>query len=184
MNKPGISVDELQRDAERLLQRCCDHGEKLIVELPDRRQVLIQPIDDDDELVNRLIEGNPAFQEMLAQSAASARKPFDPIEIEKIAPPGMSPEDPNLRDIDPIAFALSKVHTALVWIDEHRASFEAARLDDPGSAATELRYLAHSTAEAQQHMNRLLDLLLAGHAMDPSKRLPRDLQQRIQKADG
>ena len=49
----------------------------------------------------------------------------------KVLPPGDSPDDPAVKDIDAVAFALNKVHTYLVWIDEHRASFEAARTSDP-----------------------------------------------------
>jgi hypothetical protein len=92
-----------------------------------------------------------------------------------VLPPGDGPLDPHVRDIDPVAFSLGKVRTFLRWIDEHRASFEAARASDPDTAERELGFLAHATGEALTHVGRLTELLLAGYTIDPSKRLPRDL---------
>jgi hypothetical protein len=96
----------------------------------------------------------------------------------KVAPPGKSPIDPYVKDIDPVAFALAKVHAYLAWIEEHRASFEAYRDSDPESAERELGYLAHSTEEARKHMARLMELLLAGYNIDRTKRLPRGLRRQ------
>jgi hypothetical protein len=95
----------------------------------------------------------------------------------KVIPPGESPDDCAVKDVDAVAFALNKVRTYLVWIDEHRASFEAARTADPKTAESELLNLAHSTQEARVHMERLVELILAGYTIDPTKRLPRDLQR-------
>ena len=39
-------------------------------------------------------------------------------------PPGQHPYDPVKKDIDPVGLALDRVQTFLVWIDEHRATFE------------------------------------------------------------
>jgi hypothetical protein len=50
----------------------------LVVELPDHRLVAIRPVEDDDDLIDELIEHNPAFQELLARSRASPRRPFQP----------------------------------------------------------------------------------------------------------
>src|SRR5262245_26802281 len=99
----------------------------------------------------------------------------------KVLPPGDGPDDPAVKDIDAVAFALNKVRTYLVWIDEHRASFEAARNSDPKTAESELLNLAHSTQEARKHMARLVELMLAGYTIDPAKRLPRDLQRIAQE---
>jgi hypothetical protein len=96
-----------------------------------------------------------------------------------ILPPGESPRDPAVKDIDPVGFALDRARTYLHWIEEHRASFEAARESDPDTAERELGNLAYSTREAQAHMERLVELLLAGYTFDPTKRLPRGLQTRI-----
>jgi hypothetical protein len=96
---------------------------------------------------------------------------------DKVVPPGESPNDPAVKDIDAVAFALDRVRTYLVWIDEHRASFEATRHSNPDTAERELLNLAHSTEEAQIHMARLVELLLAGYTIDPSKRLPRGLEE-------
>lgn len=90
-----------------------------------------------------------------------------------ILPPGQSPLDPSDRDIDAVAFALERVRTYLAWIDEHRGSFEALRESDPENAEHELSHLAHATSEARGHVGRLVELLLAGYNIDPSKRLPR-----------
>lgn len=92
-----------------------------------------------------------------------------------VTPPGASPIDPRAKDIDPVAFALERVQTFLAWIEEHRASFEAARGSDPETAERELRYLAHSTDETKKHMARLVELLLAGYTINPALRLPRNL---------
>lgn len=92
-----------------------------------------------------------------------------------VLPPGESPIDAAVKDIDPVAFALDRVRTYLDWIEEHRASFEVARESDPETAEQELGYLAHSTREARRHMARLVELLLAGYTIDPSRRLPRGL---------
>lgn len=89
--------------------------------------------------------------------------------------PGESPLDPYVRDIDPVAFALSHVRTSLIWIEEHRALFEATRSSDPETAERELRYLAQCTHDALRHIGRLTELMLAGYKIDPAKRLPRDL---------
>ena len=78
MNTKVIPLDDLKTDTEGYLRRCCETRQALIVELPDHRFLSIQPLDDDDDLVNELIEKNPAFQAMLAKSAASAVKPFRP----------------------------------------------------------------------------------------------------------
>ena len=93
-----------------------------------------------------------------------------------VLPPGDSPDDPAVKDIDPVAFALDRAKTYLHWCEEHRASFEAARATDPATAESELHNLAHSTQEARRHMARLVELLLTGYTIDPAKRLPRGLQ--------
>lgn len=71
-----IPLRELQTDTEGYLRRCLDSGQALVVELPDRGLVAIQPLEDQDDLVNELIEQNPAFQALLTKSASSPRKPF------------------------------------------------------------------------------------------------------------
>jgi hypothetical protein len=103
------------------------------------------------------------------------------MDISSTAPPGESPIDPANKDIDPVAFALDRAATYLHWIEEHRASFEAARYADPESATRELGNLAHSCLEARLHMLRLIELLLAGHAIDPSKRLPSNLAKLVER---
>lgn len=93
----------------------------------------------------------------------------------KVIPPGEHPYDPVKKEIDPVGFALERLQTYLTWIDEHRASFEKARDSNPAEAEKELEYLAASTREALRYFLRLSELLLAGHSIDPTKRLPRGL---------
>jgi hypothetical protein len=100
------------------------------------------------------------------------------MDADHVPPPGESPFDPAVKEIDPVAFALDRTRTHLTWIEEHRASFEAARESDPETAERELGFLAFSTAEARKHVERLTELLLAGYAIDPARRLPKDLRRR------
>src|SRR5687768_6287651 len=112
MDTPVISFHELQSDTEKHLRQCCDTGQTLVVELPDRREVSIEPVQPDDDLVDELIATNPAFRAMLEKSAASLTKPFvfqRSSGARDVPPPGESPLDPYFKDIDPIAFALNKV---------------------------------------------------------------------------
>ena len=97
---------------------------------------------------------------------------------EDVTPPGEGPLDPYKKDIDPVAFALERVQTMLAWVDEHRASFEATRDSDPESAERELGFLADATRQAREYHGRLVELVLAGYAVDRSKRLPRGLERR------
>ena len=76
MDTKVIPLSDLQADPEGVLRRCYDSGEALVVELPERGLVAIRPIEADDDLVNQLIEHNPAFRELLARSVASPREPF------------------------------------------------------------------------------------------------------------
>lgn len=92
-------------------------------------------------------------------------------------PPGHHPYDPVKKDIDPVGFALARIRTFLVWIDEHRAAFEAARDTDKEYAESELSNLRDATAQGLLYLERLSELLLAGYAIDPSKRLPESLRR-------
>lgn len=95
----------------------------------------------------------------------------------EILPPGKHPCDPLKQDIDPIGFALDRLRTFLLWIEEHRSSFEQLRHGDPVGAETELNCLKDSTEQALAHLHRLMELLLAGYTFDPYRRLPKGLSQ-------
>ena len=73
-----IPLSRLEADPQGTLSECLDSGEALVVELPDHRLVTIQGLepDEDDDLVDRLIESNPAFRALVEKSKASPRKPF------------------------------------------------------------------------------------------------------------
>ena len=92
-------------------------------------------------------------------------------------PPGQHPYDPVKKDLDPVGFALARVQTFLVWIDEHRAAFEMARDTDPETAESELSNLRDATEQGLLYMQRLSELILAGYTIDPSKRLPDSLRR-------
>jgi hypothetical protein len=92
-------------------------------------------------------------------------------------PPGQHLYDSVKKDLDPVGFALSRVQTFLVWIDEHRATFEKARDTDRELAEAELSNLRDSTRQGMIYLQRLSELLLAGHAIDPGRRLPESLRR-------
>ncbi len=71
-----IPLSELQADPEGVLSKCFDLGETLVVALPNRGLISIQPIESDDDLINDLIEHNAAFRALLVKSLASPREPF------------------------------------------------------------------------------------------------------------
>jgi hypothetical protein len=73
-----IPLSRLEADPRGTLTECLDSGSALVVELPDHRLVSIQGLepDDDDDLVNQLLESNPAFRALVERSKASPRKPF------------------------------------------------------------------------------------------------------------
>jgi hypothetical protein len=91
-----------------------------------------------------------------------------------ILPPGKHPMDSLNQDVDPVARQLERIQIFLLWIDEHRSSFEKIRDTDPAAAKSELGYLKDSTEQLVLHVERLTELLLAGHTIDAKKRLPKD----------
>jgi hypothetical protein len=71
-----IPLSDFRADPERILRECYDSGQPLVVQLPDRGLVSIRPVDEEDDLIDRLIEHDPAFRELLARSLASPTEPF------------------------------------------------------------------------------------------------------------
>src|SRR5262249_24029810 len=76
MDTRVIPLSDLQADLEGMLGRCFDSGQPLVVALPNRGLVAIQPVDSEDDLINDLIEHNSAFRELVARSLAAPREPF------------------------------------------------------------------------------------------------------------
>ena len=73
-----IPLSRLEADVRKTLSDCADSGATVVVQLPDQRLVAIQPLDPtgDDDLINELLESDPAFRSLVARSKASPRKPF------------------------------------------------------------------------------------------------------------
>ena len=73
-----IPLSRLEADPLGTLNECADSGEAVVVQLPDKRLIAIQPLDpsEDDALTSELLQSDPAFQALVAKSKASPRKPF------------------------------------------------------------------------------------------------------------
>jgi hypothetical protein len=73
-----IPLSRLEADLKKTLNECADSGETLVVEMPDRRLLTIQPLEpqEDDSLMDELLASNPKFQALVAKSKAGPRKPF------------------------------------------------------------------------------------------------------------
>ena len=73
-----IPLSRLEADPLGTLNECADSGEPVVVQLPDKRLIAIQPLDpsEDDALTSELLQSDPAFQALVAKSKASPRKPF------------------------------------------------------------------------------------------------------------
>jgi hypothetical protein len=73
-----IPLSRLEADPRGALTECLDSGQALVVELPDHRLVTIQGLepDGDDDLIDRLLESNPALRALVERSKASPRRPF------------------------------------------------------------------------------------------------------------
>ena len=97
------------------------------------------------------------------------------METNKVLPPGEHPFDTRRPNTDQVGYALERLQTFLLWIDEHRASFEKERDTDPQGANAELRNLQDSAEQASLHLQRLTELLLAGYSLNPDKELPKGL---------
>jgi hypothetical protein len=76
MDTKVVSLSDLQVDLVGVLSQCYDSGQAVVVELPNRGLVSIQPVEPDDDLVNDLIKHDPAFRALLEESLASPRVPF------------------------------------------------------------------------------------------------------------
>jgi hypothetical protein len=73
-----IPLSRLETELRKTLSECADSGATMVVELPDHRLIAIQALEpgEDDDLINQLLASNQAFQELVAKSKASPRKPF------------------------------------------------------------------------------------------------------------
>ena len=74
----AIPLSRLETDLRKTLNECAESGQTVVVEMPDHRLLAIQPLDpqEDDTLMDELLAANPKFQELVAKSKRSPRKPF------------------------------------------------------------------------------------------------------------
>jgi hypothetical protein len=79
MHIKSVPLSSLEANLRETLNECADSGAAFIIELPDHRLVAIQPLEpaEEDSLTDDLFASNAAFQEMVAKSKASPRKPFN-----------------------------------------------------------------------------------------------------------
>ena len=78
MTTKVMTLNEVPSQTVEFLRRCCDDGHSFVVELPDHRRVSVQMHDKDDDLIDRLIETNAAFRQLLEDSQASPLLAFPP----------------------------------------------------------------------------------------------------------
>ena len=78
MTMKVMTLNDVPSKTEDFLRRCCDEGHSLVIELPDHRRLSVQLHDDDDDLIDRLIETNVSFRQLLEKSQASPLLPFPP----------------------------------------------------------------------------------------------------------
>ena len=73
-----IPLSTLEANLKETLNECADSGQAVVVELPDHRLIAIAAVDSlkADALVDDLLQSNSAFQELVAKSKASPRRPF------------------------------------------------------------------------------------------------------------
>jgi hypothetical protein len=73
-----IPLSRLETDLKKTLNECAESGETIVVEMPDQRLLAIQSLEpqEDDSLIEELLASNPKFQELVAKSKVSPRKPF------------------------------------------------------------------------------------------------------------
>jgi hypothetical protein len=62
-------------DPIKVIQDCCNSHATILVECPDHRVVRIETTEDDD-FMDRLIESNAEFRQLLKDSAAGPWHPF------------------------------------------------------------------------------------------------------------
>ena len=73
-----IPLSRLETDLKNTLNECAETGQMVVVEMVDQRLLAIQSLDpqEDDTLMDELLASNPKFQELVAKSKRSPRKPF------------------------------------------------------------------------------------------------------------
>jgi hypothetical protein len=73
-----IPLSRLETELKETLTECAETGQTVVVEMPGQRLLAIQSLDpqENDSLMDELVASNPRFQELLAKSKRSPRKPF------------------------------------------------------------------------------------------------------------
>ena len=78
MSIKTIPLSRLKTELVETLTECAESGRAVIVEMPDQRLLAIQVLDpdEDDDLIDRLLESNPEFRALVAESKGGLRIAF------------------------------------------------------------------------------------------------------------
>ena len=79
MSIKTIPLGLLATDLTATLTECAESGDTLVIQLPDDRLLAVRSLDgsdEDDDLINNLIEHNPAFAKMLERANQGEPEPF------------------------------------------------------------------------------------------------------------
>lgn len=78
MSTTVIPASRLLPDPVLALSDIADGGRAVVFELPDGRRLAVSPAvkREDDDFMDRLIESNADFRQLLVVAAGEARKPF------------------------------------------------------------------------------------------------------------
>jgi hypothetical protein len=102
------------------------------------------------------------------------------VVVPPIVPLGQHRLDPS-PDLDPVRFFLEAAKMHLVAVEEGRIAYHSFQDSDPARAERELVRLRTSSADARQHVARLIELVLAGHTVDRARRGPMGHSLRLFK---
>jgi hypothetical protein len=154
----------------------CEHSASLAANWGAQPDVAMQDLgylrnctDDALQALARLIEL------LQAGHAADPSKPFhsgsSSMPSGPVASLGSHPLDPA-PDVCAVRHFIDRGKALLLRTDRDRLAFESIRDSDPAGAAALLAATRDAARDARQHLSRLSELVLAGHAIDPTKAGP------------
>jgi hypothetical protein len=95
-----------------------------------------------------------------------------------LVPPGLHALDPDPQ-VCPVRFFLDRGKALLLASDRERLTFESLRETDPAGASARLPAVRQAALDARQCLGRLIELVLAGHAIDATKAGPTSDELRL-----